>query len=173
MQSLTLGALTFTADSSGIAVSYGEEPGRRVALSSHDAARLEDFLRQHVPKERRVGFRVRIAPLEDRVRSAFRVQLCTGTRTLEVRPVDFSLTGILVEARGFVVRRGTEFPVHLDFDGLTCRLTASVVRLEGDLVALHFVESLKGGELTPPEALLGMYRRLETEWLRSRRRQAP
>lgn len=169
MDTLTLKDLTFVADSAGIAIMVGNAAGKRLSLSSRDAGQLEDFLRRHVARERRVGFRVRIAPLADRTRSAFRAQLAVGGETVAVRPVDLSLTGILLEVRGVPLRRGDEIGIRLAFEGNVCRLTGSVVRLEGELVALHFLESLKGGELSPPEALLNMYRSLETEWLRNRR----
>jgi hypothetical protein len=168
MQTLTLGDLKVVADPSGLVVELGGKGGRQVALSSHEAGQLEEFLRRHLPRERRMGFRVRIAPLADAVRTSFRVTLGSGAESRTVRPVDLSLTGVLVEGQDLSLAPGTELPVVLDLDGRVCALTGVVVRAQRDLVALHFVECLQRGELAPPEQLLTIYRRLETAWLRSR-----
>jgi hypothetical protein len=116
-----------------------------------------------------VGFRVPLGPLGERVREAFRVQVGYGQRPVPVRPVDFSLTGILVQAPGLQARRGQRLIVHLTYERLVCHTLGVVVRLQGDLVALHFLESLKHGDLNPPEALMAIYRNLELAWLRSRK----
>tara|TARA_Y100001933_G_scaffold257067_2_gene302747 strand:- start:2469 stop:2981 length:513 start_codon:yes stop_codon:yes gene_type:complete len=168
MQTLTLGDLKVVADPSGLVVELGGKGGRQVALSSHEAGQLEEFLRRHLPRERRMGFRVRIAPLADALRASFRVVLGSGAAAQTVRPVDLSLTGILVEGQELRLAPGTELPIALDLDGRRCALTGVVVRAQRDLVALHFIECLQRGELAPPEGLLTIYRRLETAWLRSR-----
>lgn len=168
MQTLTLGEITFVAGPTGLEVRCGAAAEQRFAITMDQAGDLEEFLRRNLPRERRIGFRVRIAPLADRVREAFQVRLDAPSATADVQPVDLSLTGILVEGRGLGLCPGMEVPVSLKLDGRHCMLSGTVVRAQGNLVALHFVESMDGGELTPPEGLLSIYRRLETEWLRSR-----
>jgi hypothetical protein len=167
MQTLTLGDLRFVAEPSGVVVEL-DGAARQFALSSHEAGQLEEFLRRNLPRERRTGFRVRIAPLAEGLRSSFHVFVGPAQHRHEVHPVDLSLTGILVEGTDLGLAQGRTITVMLELDGQRCSLTGEVVRMDGDLAALHFVESLKGGELAPPEALLGIYRRLETAWLRSR-----
>lgn len=168
MQKLTLGQLTFVADASGVAVTADgrEEP---VMLSRGEVSQLELFLRLHGTSERRIGFRVPMEPLAESIRQSFRVQIRVGARILVARCVDLSLTGILVEVTGVAVPRGAEIPIRLNLDDIECRLIATVVRAEDDQIAMHFLQSLKNGELNPPEPLLVIYRSLETEWLRTRR----
>lgn len=167
MQTLTLGDLKFVAEPSGVVLELGGA-ARQFALSPHEAGQLEEFLRRHLPRERRTGFRVRIAPLAEGLRKSFHVFIGPAQHRHEAHAVDLSLTGILVEGADLGLTRGRTVPVLLELDGQRCSITGEVVRVDGNLVALHFVESLKGGELSPPEALLGIYRRLETAWLRSR-----
>ena len=50
----------------------------------------------------------------------------------------------------------------------TAKTIGAVVRCEGDLIAIHFTDTLKNGELDPPEELLAIYHALEQEWLKSR-----
>lgn len=168
MQRLTLGELTFLADSAGIGVMVGNRADP-VALSRDEVEKLESFLRRHGTRERRIGFRVALAPLQEEVRNSFRVQIRVGARILVVPCIDLSLTGILVEVAGLTLQRGAEVPIRLNLDELECRLVGSVVRVDEGQLAMHFVQSLQNGELNPPEPLLAMYRTLETEWLRTRR----
>ena len=115
-----------------------------------------------------MGFRVPLRPLSKEVRKAFVVELECEDRKARAYAVDLSLTGILVECDGLAIKETDQITVSLALDGDEVTLTANVVRQQGKLVALHFPECVQGGELEPPEALLGIYRSLELEWLKSR-----
>ena len=47
-------------------------------------------------------------------------------------------------------------------------LEAAVVRVDGQLVALHFLDAMQGGELDPPVQLGPIFSRLEQIYLRRR-----
>jgi hypothetical protein len=168
LDSLNLGRLKVTAGADGVSLALGDEPTQRVALSDRDVGLLQDFLRRHAPGERRLGFRVPFRSLNPEVRAEFEVALCLRGHRHPVVPVDLSLTGILVQSRSFLLPVRMRAGVALTFGDLECTLTGEVVRRDGQLMALHFVESLSNGNLDPPEPLLAIYRRLEQEWLRSR-----
>ncbi|MEZ5558168.1 MAG: hypothetical protein R3E86_06425 [Pseudomonadales bacterium] len=166
--SVEIGDLTLTADSSGVSFVLAQSAQGRAKISPRQVRLLEEFLKQHAPHERRIGFRVPFGPLKEEVRSGFQVQARVRGAWIDLQGVDLSLTGILVEGRGMAVPVHCEVPMRLCFQGLECSLRAEVVRRNQTLTALHFVDSLRNGDLNPPEDLLSIYRRLEMEWLRSR-----
>jgi hypothetical protein len=168
VQFLTLGELSLVADVDGLSFVVGGERGARVTLSPRQVGQLEEFLHKNATRERRVGFRVPFRPLKDEVRAGFHVQLQVRGQWMDVTPVDLSLTGILVQGKGLALPVHSQIRVQLRFNELSCALTGEVVRRDGQLLALHFTESISGGDLDPPEPLLAIYRKLEMEWLRHR-----
>jgi hypothetical protein len=87
---------------------------------------------------------------------------------IEAEPIDLSLTGMLVRAADPILRGGQSLTVTMSLRDLHTPLSATVVRAQPPLLALHFVESLQDGELDPPETLIAIYRELERRWLRNR-----
>ena len=168
MDALNLGRLTVTAGADGVSLVLAEEPAQRVSLSDREVGLLQDFLRRHAAGERRLGFRVPFGSLNPEVRAGFDTRLSLRGRWHPVAPVDLSLTGILVQSRTFMLPVRMRVGVALAFAGVECTLTGEVVRRDGQLMALHFLESLSNGNLDPPEPLLAIYGKLEQEWLRSR-----
>lgn len=168
MQFLTLGELSLVADVDGLSFVLGGEQGARVTLSPREVGKLEEFLRHNATRERRIGFRVPFSPLNLEVRAGFHVQLQVRGQWVDVTPVDLSLTGILVQGKGLALPVRSQVGVQASFNELNCSLTGEVVRRDGQLLALHFTESISGGDLDPPAPLLAIYRKLEMEWLRHR-----
>ncbi len=168
MQFLTLGELSLVADEDGLSFVVGGEEGARVTITPRQVGQLEEFLRLNATRERRIGFRVPFSPLKDEVRAGFHVQVQVRGRWVEVTPVDLSLTGILVQGKGLALPVHSQVDVQIKYQEIDCTLAGEVVRRDGDLVALHFTESIAHGDLEPPESLLAIYRKLEMEWLRHR-----
>ena len=168
MQFLTLGELSLVADEDGLSFVVGGEDGARVTITPRQVGQLEEFLRLNATRERRIGFRVPFSPLKEEVRAGFHVQVQVRGKWVDVIPVDLSLTGMLVEGKGLALPVHSRVDVQLQFNEISCPLAGEVVRREGQMVALHFTESISGGDLNPPEPLLAIYRQLEMEWLRHR-----
>jgi len=165
MESMNLGKLVVSADESGVTIAVGDEG---VTITPRQVTAVEDFLRRCAPRERRVGFRVPIGPLNDAVREQLKIRVRKGRGRVDATPVDFSLTGILIRATDIVAAAESRIALEMEFAGHFCTVIGAVVRCEGDLMAIHFIDTLKNGELDPPEELLAIYHALEQEWLKSR-----
>jgi len=165
MESMSLGKLKLSADDDGVTIAVD---GDGVTITPRQVTAVEDFLRRFAPRERRVGFRVPVGPLNDDVRGHFKVRVRKGRGRVDAVPVDLSLTGVLIEANDVVAAAESRIALELEFDGHFCTLIGAVVRCEGDLIAIHFTDTLKNGELDPPEELLAIYHALEQAWLKSR-----
>lgn len=164
MSSTDIGKLNLSADESGLRIQLGDA---ETVLSPLEVSRLEEFLNSHAPHERRIGFRVPLVSIPVDTRERFAVLLLVAETSVPLVPVDLSLTGVLVE-----IPDGVEpDPVcrlRLCYEHDDCELLASVVRREGGLCALYFLDALQSGELDPPEALLSIFGHLEQAWLQSR-----
>lgn len=168
MDSLQLGDLSLVSKPSGICFTWQDDEQHSATIPTHKIAALRAFLDEHVPEEKRLGFRVPLRPLPNSMRESFEVTLKSGDHTAAAFPVDLSLTGILVEVVDLTLRVNQKLDATLCLDDDCVLLTARVVRRDGSLVALHFPTCVANGELDPPEGLLGIYRTLELEWLKSR-----
>lgn len=164
MSSTHIGKLNLSADESGLRVQLGDV---ETLLSPMEVSRLEEFLNTYAPHERRIGFRVPLATVPTDTSERFQVLLSDPQMPVPLIPVDLSLTGVLVQ-----LPDGIELDpvcrVQLSYDTDQCELLASVVRRDGNLCALHFLDALQSGELDPPEALLSIFSHLEQAWLQSR-----
>lgn len=165
---LTLGRLTITADSSGVTFGLDGEDVNHETITPSQVPKLEKFLELYAPHERRTGFRVPLDSLSDDMRSEFKVRVRTVSGYVKVKPIDISLTGILLKSKKLRASRGAQFLTKLTLGANSCTLVGKVVRKDANLWALHFSETIKNDELDPPEELLCIYRKLETEWLKSR-----
>ena len=165
MKSISIGKLKLSADATGVTFAVG---GEGVKIAAQDVGDVEEFLRLFAPHERRVGFRVPMGSLKDSVRQGVKLRVRKGFDWIDAVPVDLSLTGILIKVEDLVVATGSRIALRLEFNDHSCELIGAVVRRDGDLLAAHFTDVLKKGELDPPEALLTVYRALEQEWLKSR-----
>jgi hypothetical protein len=164
MSSIHIGKLNLHADDERLLLTLEDS---EVMLSPQDVTRLEDFLRKYAPHERRIGFRVPLLSLPSATREQFQICLLDETETIPLTPVDISLTGVLVELPESM-DADPVLRIRISFDEDSCDLMASVVRRQGALCALHFLDALREGELDPPEVLLGIFGHLEQAWLQSR-----
>ena len=83
-------------------------------------------------------------------------------------PVDFSLTGMLVKCAGLQARLRSKVVARVILEDFLTKVEAEVVRVDGNLVALHFVGAMRGGELNPPPQLGAIFSRLQQTYLKHR-----
>jgi hypothetical protein len=168
MDSLQIGELSISSKQAGVSFTFEGDEKQTVTVLNNQIETLQAFLAIHAAEERRVGFRVPLQPLASSVRTSFKASLSRNSKTVEVAPVDLSLTGILVQASDFTLNAGDHVVANLAFDQDVIALNANVVRQDQRLIALHFPTCVRDGELNPPDALLNIYRALELEWLKAR-----
>ena len=164
MASITIGQLTVAADEGSVQLALGEE---HLALQPREATELQRFLREHAPRERRLGFRVPLAGVASEFRDSLKARVAAPGRMLPAQVVDLSLTGILLELED-PATLPPSLALDLELGNVHCLLDAELVRYDGQLLALHFPASLRNGELDPPESLRTIFGKLEQAWLQSR-----
>ncbi len=164
MPQITIGKLHVSADRKTVTFLVDDA---RVELTAEDVARLEAFLSDHSPQERRVGFRVPVTQLATPAREPFRVHVYADERMLAAQPVDLSLTGIQLATEDEVAV-GSRVRITLVHGRHRSRLEASVVRAGGGRCALRFEGVMHGERLDPPDELLVIFRLLEQAFLKTR-----
>ncbi|MEM1432457.1 MAG: PilZ domain-containing protein [Pseudomonadota bacterium] len=171
MTSITIGNLTVTAGADVVQFEVAGADGKTaVALDPRDAVTIERFLAEQRSVETRTGFRVPIRPLLQDLRDAFAVSLVYQGVIYDAVPVDLSLTGMLVRVPDLEVSARARLTARLLLDDSLAKLEATVVRVDGQLLALHFADAMQGGELDPPVQLGPIFSRLEQVYLRRRTR---
>ncbi|MBW2560545.1 MAG: PilZ domain-containing protein [Deltaproteobacteria bacterium] len=144
------------------------KPEAPITLPANAIDDLISFLRALNPdtSERRMAFRVAIPRLTDlTARVGFK------GKTWTVSPVDLSLTGVLIEfPKTEVVDMpiDSEIAIELRLDDKIAALRGIVRWRQGNQYGILLANSLRNGELKPPEALIVIYRELERQWLRRR-----
>ena len=81
---------------------------------------------------------------------------------------DLSMTGILVKCPTLDVTPRTVVTVRIILYDDLAKTEAHVVRSEGNMVALHFTNSMEGGEFSPSGQLGQVFGRLQQLYLRKR-----
>ena len=162
-----LGDLTVTSSEDGVQLSLAG--AQAVQLDARDAAQLAQYLLQTRGGESRTGFRVPLRMLEAR-QLDLHATLVHRATIYDLEVVDISLTGVLVQARGLDIEPRSRVVVRVILDDLLSKAVAEVVRSDAGLLALHFSESIRGGELQPPAQLEAIVKRLEQLYLRARSR---
>jgi len=167
---IELGAVTLDADAQGISLQVRiDEHMLEARLDARDAATLERFLAKRRQGDARSGFRVPLYALLNSLSSDIKVTLVYQGTIYDVHPIDLSLTGMLIRVSQLPVAPGTRLLLRILLHDDLARLEAEVVRVDEDVIALHFLESLKHGQLTPPPALEKILSRLERLYLQNRR----
>jgi len=114
--------------------------------------------------EARMAFRVPVG-----TRQGVAVRLTLGDDTvLAPRPVDLSLTGILVEFEPHEdphLAPGTRVEIELRLDLDSVRLNAEVVHRTMSRYGLYFPDVVHRGGISPPEALMRIVEILDKTWL--------
>lgn len=169
MASITVGDLSVSADDNGVRFALPTADGAvEIQLEPRDAATIERFLAEQRSGESRTGFRVPVHALQPKLPDELHVSLVYQTRIFDAAIVDLSLTGMLVRVSDLEATKRSTLQVRLILEDHLARLDAQVVRVDGELVALHFGASMSGGELDPPTQLGPIFSRLEQIYLQSR-----
>jgi len=165
---ITIEKIKISLDDHSVTFLDQDKPEVSITLPADAIDNLIIFLRAPKPKtdERRRAFRVTISRLTD-----LAVRVNFKGKTWEVAPVDLSLTGILVQ---FLKTEIADIPIdaevgiELRFDNKTAALKGIVRRRQGNQYGILLANSLRNGELRPPESLVIIYKELERLWLRRR-----
>ncbi|MBW2560544.1 MAG: PilZ domain-containing protein [Deltaproteobacteria bacterium] len=168
MTEITIEKIKISLDDHSVTFLDQDKPEAPIVLPADAIDNLITFLRGPKPKtdERRIAFRVAISRLTD-----LAVRVNFKGKTWEVAPVDLSLTGILVQ---FLKTEIADIPIdaevgiELRFDDKTAVLRGIVRRRQGNRYGILLANSLRNGELKPPETLIVIYKALERQWLRRR-----
>ena len=165
MNVVTFGSLTARAHEAG--VRFEVAAADCVELSPREVGALASFLTRQRWDETRTGFRVPVHALM-RELADLKVTLVHQGTIYDCETLDLSLTGMLVRCDAMTAGANLQVEARLVLEDELARLPAEVVRSSNGLVALHFTESMAGGELNPPEDLVSLFRRIERYYLRSR-----
>ena len=165
MAEITFGNISIISRGDRLIFQDRENPKRQFALSPSTLTELVAFLRNMNPDgtEQRVGFRV---PLSES--KGLTARIAHDEKQIPVKPLDISLSGMLFELRGDVAELpvGAELIVTLQHGQKNATLPALVCRRFENRYGISFPDSQLTGELDPPDSLLVIFKRLETEWFR-------
>jgi len=164
----TIGNISIISDGSSLTFRDSDNANLYVTFSASNLPDLFDYLRSVKPdgKELRMGFRI---PLS--ISSGLSASITFGDKTCSVRPLNFSLSGILVEfSEGEVYEMpiDTQIKISLQLQDTTAVLNGVVRRCSGNQYGIFFPDSFLDNELHPPDSLQGIYTKLEKQWLRER-----
>ena len=168
METITVGDLTLSANAENISVrlSQGGQTAE-TTLGARDAAIAGKFLAKNRSGEQRTGFRVPIEALLNDIEELSVTVVYQGT-IYDAVPLDLSLTGTLLKVPGIAVQPQAPVTLRLIVEDYLAKLRATVVRTDGELVALHYEDSLRNGQLNPPAALGPIFSLLERLYLQQR-----
>jgi hypothetical protein len=158
----------FWDGSSSLMFQDGDNANLKVTFSASNLPDLIDFLCSVKPDEKdlRMGFRV---PLS--ISSGLSASITFGDKTCSVRPLNLSLSGILVEfseGEVYEVPIDTQIKITFQLQDTTAVLNGVVRRRSGNQYGIFFPDSVLGNELDPPDSLQTIYTKLEKKWLRER-----
>lgn len=162
MKTLEFEALSVTKHKFGASLNWRDGEVTSTTLNHDELQTLIEFLQAKSPSDRRVGFRV---PLFD---AELDVSVQTSRGTVAAKALDLSLTGILLEVPEQSLEPDKHCTVTLSLNDHSVILSATPIRTEEKLAAIHFPTTVRGGELDPPDELVSIYRSLELAWLKSR-----
>jgi hypothetical protein len=170
MSKVSFGPLSAESLEEGLRVEIPSNGSHAAAeLCPRDAGALASFITRQRWDESRTGFRVPVHALPGDISDHIRVTLVHNSTIYDCEAVDISLTGMLVRCGALRVGANTRVDARILLDEHLARLAAEVVRADGSVLALHFLECMHGGELRPPQDLVALFRRLEQVYLRLRR----
>ncbi len=145
-----------------------DKPDAPITLPTSAIDELIDFLSllNQDATERRRAFRVAVP------RSAgLMVRFTLKGKTRSATPVDISLVGILIELSPSAVIDlpiDTTLSIELRLNEKVSTLMGLVRRRNNNRYGILFLDSLREGELNPPESLVNIYKEIERQWLRAR-----
>lgn len=170
MDSLRFGNLLLQTKEGGLSF---RAIGSTVSLADVDADDIQvimQFMKSYLEDHanRRSAFRLNLTELQAEDYRRFQVSVLSEAGRVDVRPVDFSLTGMLVEAEQFMADVGKDVILSLRFASHFTIISASVIRSNhaNRRIALHFPDVyLPDGSIDPPIELVDIFQALESLWL--------
>ena len=168
MPEITIGKIRIFLDGRSLIFLDQDKPNSAITLSADAIEDLIVFLRSLKPQrtEGRRAFRVAVPRLTD-----LTVRIGFKGKTWSVIPVDLSLMGILIEfpkTEAVDIPIGAEIAIELRLIDKIAALTGLVRRRKDNQYGILLEDSLRNGELKPPESLVLIYKELERQWLRRR-----
>ena len=165
---LQIGNTIISSDGRSLTFQNTDNASFSVTFTVPHLSDLIAFLRSVKPDEieQRMGFRV---PLS--ISSGLSVSITFGDKTCSVRPLNISLSGILVEfSEGEVYEMPiyTRIKIRLQLQDKTAVLNGVVRRRSGNQYGILFPDAIRDNELVPPDSLQVIYAKLEKQWLRER-----
>ena len=135
-----------------------------MAVGADSLPELVAYLASSNPdkSEQRVGFRVPI-PRD----GGLEASVSYGGMICPVRTLDISLSGILVELPPHVheLPLNAELKVELQHGTESTNLRGVARRRKGSRYGISFADAFRQGKLEPPDSLVVIFKRLETDWL--------
>jgi hypothetical protein len=165
---LKIGNINIIWDGSSLMFQDSANSNLNLTFSASNLPDLIDFLcsLKAEEKELRLGFRV---PLS--VSRGLSVDITFGGKTCSVRPLNLSLSGILVEfSEGEVneIPIDTPIKIKIQLQETTTVLNGVVSRRSGKQYGIFFPDAVRDKVLDPPDSLQAICTKLEKQWLRER-----
>ncbi|MBN2397880.1 MAG: PilZ domain-containing protein [Deltaproteobacteria bacterium] len=168
MPEITIQNIKIFLDGSSVTFLREDKPDVPVTLPTSAIDELIDFLsslNQNAIARRR-AFRVAVPSS-----AGLMVRFALKGKSWSATPVDLSLAGILIEfsrSEGVDIPVDTTLSIELRLNDKIATLTGLVRRRDDNQYGILFLESLREGELNPPETLVNIYKEIERQWLRAR-----
>lgn len=170
MDNLRLGDLIIQAGETGLSIRNSQSLTIPSEISLEDIPVLLDFMKSFLEESanRRSSFRLDLTELSLDDYQKLEVCVLTGRGQCRVRPLDISLTGMLLDAETYCGTEGEKVRVNIEFGSLRSVLSARVVRANESSrrIALQFPEvRVADGSVDAPEELTDIFHALEASWL--------
>jgi hypothetical protein len=165
---LQIGNTTISSDGRSLTFQNTDNANFNVTFTVPHLSDIIAFLRSVKPDEteQRMGFRV---PLS--ISSGLSASITFGDKTCSVRPLNLSLSGILLEfseGEVFEMPIDTQISIRLQLQDTTAALGGVVRRRIGNQYGISFPDSRRDYKLDPLASLQVIYAKLEKQWLRAR-----
>jgi hypothetical protein len=169
MNNLRLGDLIIQAKEDGLSMRSSKSLSALGDVQLEDIPTLLEFMKSYLEESanRRSSFRLDLTELNLIDYQELRISLLTDQKEFAVRPLDISLTGVLVETNEYVDDRET-VQVNISYGGKRVSMNAKIVRSNESSrrIALHFPDVMQtDGTLNAPVELTKIFDALEGGWL--------
>ena len=170
MTNLRLGDLFIHAREEGLTLVKEGSVTELANIEIEDVPEIMVFLRTYLERtdNRRLSFRLDLTQLDSEVHQRLRVSVMSDRGSIDVKPLNISVTGMYVESETLPVWEGQDVIVRIMFEGHLTVICGSVVRVNdaSRRFALHFPDVIaEDGSLDPPSSLSDLFGTLESIWL--------
>lgn len=170
MSQLQTGNLLIRAQEDDLVFELAGQLGHSAEVRLEDIGTIVEFLNTHTSRhaDRRVGFRLDLRKIESSLIEGLHFCVQTSESSVELRPIDLSLSGFCGEASVYLGEFGTTIDMTITFGSCSVSLPAKIVRggQPDRATAVHFTGVVTAeGELKPPHELRRIFNALESLWL--------